>query len=220
MKSNNQYLFFIFVGIAIVVFSWVFLVPKIGEIAQLRETIAQERVRQTQLQSKLNDLQNLNEADLNEKEILLLRAVPSEKDFATVVGIIEKTASDNNLTLIKMQFNPGLIVFDKKQPVVYKLGFNGQISDITNFVSRIESVLPMMKIADRVDLLIQSSSSELTIGLFTSALALPKTLGTIDAVVPKLTTEEEKSLVTISKYDRLQKIIVPLPAGKPNPFSF
>ena len=217
---KNQFILLV-VGILLVLFSWSYLIPKFNQTLEAREKLEVERERLARLKNKVSQLQGLNEYELSNRTKLTLEAVPAEKNFLDVLGIISQTATERNLMVKSFRVSPGPMAVKEKGKLTIKLGMEGDIDDLSNFLVELEKVLPLITpTSNKLVVKFPSTNTTSDLSVEFSFQPLPKTLGKIDSVVPKLTDQEEKFLNIISSYTALPEEVIPPSTGRANPFSF
>ena len=191
-----------------------FLKPKISEIFDLRKKINQEKNTLANLTQKVAALNGLDEFELEKKTEVLLKALPPEKDVVILLLTLRVLSSQEEVTLRGIQIDP-------KEDSVTSLKIEGEQGKIINFLGKIETSYPLMKLEDVV--LSFSKNEKLIegkIALQTFFQPLPKTLGSIESPLLPITPEEEKSYEKVSKFNQvlIEKDLEPVQTGKENPF--
>lgn len=202
------------------------LLPKFNQTKKLYASIQKERERLVRLQTKLQDLETLNEYELSEKSQLLLTALPSQKNPAGMMVLVGDLAEDNGLLVEELKVSPGEIATqsgekeDEVEEMAFKLNLAGEINQFLNFLKMASESLPLVDLEIKnFDISGQSFTTEVTlIGYFSG---LPETLGKIDAAVPKLSSQEEELLDQFQKFQTYEtETYEPSVGGKTNPFTF
>lgn len=203
------------------IFTWSFIVPQVKQILSDKSSLDQETARLEKIKRKLNELKTINQNDLSERTNLALQAISPEKNFLDLLSNLEKAANKSSLAVESFQIIPGSLNVTQQGKLSLKMSIIGSLENVKNFLVSAESILPIvdMKV---VKIGIEKDIATTEISLDLSFLPLPKTLGSIDSPLPRLTVDEEKALSKLSGFDRSQNDLggSDVPAGKDNPFTF
>lgn len=226
-KSLIKYhhLFLPAVLVVSLVIGWTFFLPRFEQIKGIYDSLQKERERVSKLQTKIQDLETLNEYELSEKSEMLLTALPSRKNPVGMMTMIDQLAEENSLLVEELKVSPGEVATEaaemtEMEELVFKLTVSGDINQFLNFLKVANQSLPLVNLQIKnFDISGQSFSTDVTlVGYYSS---LPKTLGKTEAAVPKLTPEEEGLLDQLRKYNLYEtETFESLPGGKHNPFTF
>lgn len=217
---KNQFLFFVG-AIILAFFTWIFLWPRIGQVWTAREKLEEEKGRLAKLQEKVRILQGLDETVLTGRVKITIQAVPPEKNFLEVLGILNQKAAENNLIMDNLKVTPGALTFDQKGKLNVKFSAEGRTEDLQNFLEATKKLFPLVTATGSRIVFTppgETAKGDLTVEFYYQPL--PKTLGPVDAPVEKLNDQEEKFLSKLSEFTAPEEIVIPLPAGKANPFTF
>ncbi len=211
----------LFLGVAVLIFSaWSFTVPKIKQTLAARQVLEKDQEKLKKMNEKLSDLTTLDEVKLTDKTRIALRAVSTDKNFMDTLTVIAKIAGDNGLVLSGFSINPGDLSITEKGTLSYKLFVSGNKENLVAFLAAINKTLPLVAPAGNLNVDMSGASTEFDMSTESYFLPLPKTLGTIDSPVPKLTSQEEEVLAVISGFTFVPQMAVTSSGGKVNPFSF
>lgn len=200
--------------------------------------ITQERVKV--LGVKAEELQNVPEEDLKSKLQTAVQTLPEDKDYTSVIGVVQRLAATSGVSLASVNLEGG---GSKGVPGVSSFGVKASItgsrSGFDEFVKAVQNAPILMKIsAISVDTSGAQDQVSVSLSLSVYYSPTPKSLGSIDSPLPKLTEDEEKLAAklasnvgsaptvvasTISTGGEEPKIgeeppKVLLPRGKDNPF--
>jgi Tfp pilus assembly protein PilO len=220
-----HHLFLPAVLVVSLVIGWTFFLPRFEQIKGIYDSLQKGRARVSQLQTKIQDLETLNEYELSGKSEMLLTALPSQKNPVGMMTMVDQLAEENGLLVEELKVSPGEVATEAAEiteagELVFKLTMSGDISQFLNFLKVANQSLPLVTIQIKnFDISGQSFSTDVTlIGYYSG---LPKTLGKAEAPVPKLTSEEEELLNQLRGYHLYQtETFEPQPGGKPNPFTY
>lgn len=204
-----------------ILLTWSFIIPKINETLEAKQVLEADKEKLVRLQRKLDDLEGLNEAELQETTKISLRAISTDKNFIEALGTIGKIANDKGLAIESFNVSPGELAITEGGNISYKLTVVGSLDGVSGFLSEINKAVPIITIVGNLSLSIGGGES-MTIDLQAENyfLPLPKTIGKIDSPVPKLTEDEEKALSSIQNFTFLPYEAFPSTGGRENPFSF
>lgn len=218
----KQNLFLLFLGIFLVIFTWVFLWPKVNQVFESRKAVDQEKVRLGTIKAKLADLKGLNEFELTERTELSLRVIPSEKKFLEVLSNLSQAANSKGLSMESFQVTPGELAVKGENKLDFKVSFIGNSADVDDFLEEAGKALPIVDIK-QVKIDTQDKVTKTDLSLATLFLPLPTNLGSLDSSVPKLTPEEEKVLSMLAGFSSLtvKELVGEFgPTGREDPFKF
>lgn len=237
LASLKDFYFPILVALVIIVLSPLFLIPKIRKIPEMRRTIAAQEKDVNQLAQKLSDLQSLSEVELFNTTSLLLEALPAQKDFYQILTLTKKVFNDNNSLLKSFDFAPGKISTESGEPksqdsdslqMSLKILFTASYDNFSTLLNSFSKTLPIMEVDSIKFSSISATSSanlldlEGTINLKSYFAPLPKTIGRIDAPLPKISSQGKSLTEELKTYQRYQEEETtsgePVIVGKENPF--
>lgn len=202
------------------VVTWGFVVPQFNQAMENKKSLDLENEKLVKMKNKLNDLNSLNEFELGQRTRITLKALPNTKNPFEVLSILTKMAEENGLAVNSFNIKPGPMVVTEQGSLIYKLTLLGGVMAIKDFLKELESVLPLMSHSGKTNIEIGVEQATINLSAESYFQPLPKTLGSSDTAVEKLSSDEEKYLTTLSGYKTFPEEIVPPPSGKANPFSF
>ena len=218
----QKYKFFIYpllvVASSIVIILFL-IIPQAKVLFTGQGKLNDSQVRLNILEVKVEELESLDKSDLSQKLSLTLTALPTEKDFATLIGIFKNLATTSGMSLTSLHLAGGS---ESQNAFLVKADLIGTTSSIGQLLENIEKSPRVMKVQS-----VETSSS--SIGNIVSAVvtvlvyfeAAPKTLGPIDSALPKLTETDQTILGTLARSGSLiPSGAVSLPSGKANPFYY
>lgn len=221
--SKYQLIIFpILVAISSIILIVLMIYPQITRLLTNEQSLREIRHNLQFLEVKAQDLESLDEVDLTTRVSVSLAALPADKDFVQAVGAIQQLVQRSGFELISLQLgsskeSSGVLGF------AIKIEISGPKITLGQLLTSIETSQRVMKVssievtATRSGDLINAS---LTIDVFYSPV--PSTIGAINAPLPKLTSEEEELIITLSSAipsaPAPPTTFVPQPRGKANPF--
>lgn len=220
-----HHLFLPVILIISLIIGWTIFLPRFEQVKGIYTSIQKEQERVGKLQTKIRDLETLNEYELGEKSEILLAALPSLKDPAGMISLVGKLVDENGLLIEDLKVSPGEVATESAEiaeveELIFKLSLSGEISQFLNFLKIASKSLPLVDLQIKnFDISGQSFTTDVTLISYYSGL--PKTLGKADSPVPKLTSQEEELLSQLREYNLFEtETFQPSAGGKPNPFTF
>jgi len=211
LKENKIFLIPVVVLFLILIASFVILRPKISDIFEGRRELASNRKKLTILTEKLSTLEGLAEVEFTEKVDNVLRVLPAEKDVAKNLFVLKRLILDAGLVFSGMKLDEvGEISTDSAKPKLIKgailpsLSFNilviGTQDKVKDFLVSLESVAPLMKVAQLSITQKKESVPESAILIESFYLPLPKTIGKLETSIIPVNAKEEEVLTKISEF--------------------
>ncbi|HUW24048.1 MAG TPA: GspMb/PilO family protein [Patescibacteria group bacterium] len=221
----------------------VFLIPKVNQIFSLRADIKEQNQEINQLKQKLADLSTLSEAELFESSSLALEALPAEGDLFRNMTMVRQIFKENGVTLDSLKL-VGAFATGSGQTTSQVAGLSALTMNVS-FLASFENFRQMIKSIERMLPLtavegVKFGSLETAEATESAALTglsgkmnvisffspLPKSLGRVDQLLPKVSNQEMKLIEDLRSYSRYQAgVPVPEPVSSPsaigrdNPFS-
>lgn len=169
-------------------------------------------------------LEKFDEKDLRLKVNYLLAALPTEKDYVSILSILQNICSEFGFTI--SQFSPG--GNDSKseaQSYTVQLNIDGPKALLPSLLKEIEGVNRVMKI-DSIDLSQAKDSRSLGVNLSIQVFfaPAPSTFGNVESEIPVLSDKDEELINKLSKAgsivvpNTINQPLVTGPIGKSNPF--
>ncbi len=208
------------VGIAALVITIFIIIPQLTSLLNGQSTIKNSSERLKILEVKAEDLKVIDEGSVNKKLQIAILALPEDKDFTTVIGLMKILVAESGMELTSLQLgqlqgnNANLNGFSIKMEI------KGQMQTFANLLKMIENSSRVMRVSD-IEVSVSSGNTmiaAINVSIFYSPL--PKDLGNIEVSLPKLSEDEENLLANIAKSQIASLSGTPtlLPRGKANPF--
>jgi len=238
LLSKKEILLPVLAVCLVLILTFVFLIPKISQLFEVREKVAAEEGKISNLTKKLADLRTLSESDLFTSANFLLEALPVEKDFYRTLDHVKKLCLKNNVEIKAFSFTGSVnsSVDNAKEgldSLSLRVAFSSPLINLQSLVADIESSLPVMQ-AESVDFgdfshatgsaELKNLNGEIVIKGFSAPL--PKTLAAVDKPLPKITSENSKIIEKLRSFTSYQSESQgvtsesPVAVGKENPFAF
>jgi Tfp pilus assembly protein PilO len=227
LQSKFRFLLFPFiVGAIVIVLTVFFLVPKISQISETRQKLAQEKEKLARLTQKLADLEGLDEVELSTRADLILRALPAEKDVPRILIALSSLSEETEVALTKISVTPGKLstasaMAEKEPALSFKITASGPMETIKKFLDRLVSTLPVMQISV-IKLTEDEAGAGAEVSFDAYFLPLPKSLGEAEKPLAKIVPDEE---ITYKKIERfrppsMEEVLPLVGSGKEDLFSF
>jgi hypothetical protein len=202
------------------VFTYLVLWPTFNKILEAKDYLSRQTARLVKLQAKTKDLEGLNEFELIENNTLALQAVPNEKNVINSMRVLGSASAENGLLIESLVVAPGALFATPSATIPGTFDFDiklaGAMEQVKDFFKTLEITLPLSKTTD----LSIGFTGGATVRLKTYFLLLPEQLGKYDDPVPKLTSDEQKTLNTLTSFLYTSPLVItPGGGGKANPFS-
>ncbi len=236
LRTNSSLLVsLVMISIAIAGSIWG-LVPFGKTLWSMYKDLNTVRSKTAILSAKYSTLSSLDESQLAAGGNDLLRAIPSDKDVATILATIEQTANASGLSVVNLTIaNPGSLATEAalRQSAEEKQLGSGIITSGVTVEGPFANIKTYLNTLQRVRRLLRLQSAEVTIregGVARANItvesfwaALPTTLGDIAAPLPPRSTSEDELLARIRAFPvSYQGLLTTGPVSFPpkqNPFS-
>ncbi len=229
-------------GLLVILITFFFLIPKIGEIFSLRGEMTKQKEEINRLSQKISDLKTLSEADLADSASLATEALPSQKDIFQTLSVVKKIFQDNGLLVESFKFS-GSISSSSGQtkeaaglisPLTLNVSFFSSFPNFKEMVKDIEKILPLMMVNGvRFGSLEATPSASLPnlsgkIDIISFSSPLPKVMGKADQPLAKISVADKKLIEELKTYLTFKEETLveegspsgSLSVGKDNPFPF
>lgn len=174
------------------------------------------------LEAKAEILENLDQSDLSLKVDRVLSAYPSERDFASVVGLLQQLSNQSGFnieTLTLGQSTAGK--YGDSQSYAVRLEILGPKNLFSNLITSIESSPRIMRVTT-MDITSSRDLDVINVSLAVEVLyaSLPSSFGTVDSPLPQLSQKDEELMVTLTRVPQPAPATATTttPRGKANPF--
>lgn len=213
------------VGLASLFLIVFIIYPQIRAFLNGRGTLDGVNQKAKFLDVKAQQLSQIDESDLNKKLALAVSAVPLDKDYGSIIGLIQQIGADSGVTVTNLSLSPSSN--EKVTGFSARVEVAGGKLAIENMIAGIEKSPRVMKISA-----FDISSSNVDGGVGASFVIeayyapAPQSLGAIDAQLPELSQKDEQILANLARSSLANSISLTsptttgqlLPRGKANPF--
>ncbi len=178
------------------------------------------------LEAKVQALESYDQEDLKNKVNVVLDTYPTDKDYITVLGLLNNLSAQSGFSVASMSVGSNAAKNTNSQSYTIKLDIMGPANSIPILLSKIESSSRLMKI-NNVEVVLGRDNKPSTITLSVDVLysSAPKEFGSIDSTAPELSQKEEEIIVRLAQVASTSRskssqveTAQPGPRGKANPF--
>lgn len=208
-----------------------FLREKIFQIIEFRQKNSLDRQKLALITEKVATLEGLDVNELSSKTEILLKALPAEKNISNILLSLKLLVDQTGLEFKGFEVEPGELSTESaqmKEPerenlpfMLFALTINGDYQKLKDFLERVETAFPLMRLQKVSFSSEKEGSSETILDLKAFFLPLPQTLGTIDAPLSLVTPQEENAYRQLSKFTPVlsEEALPTIQSGKENPFA-
>ncbi|TSC64077.1 MAG: Uncharacterized protein G01um101493_238 [Microgenomates group bacterium Gr01-1014_93] len=216
------------VGLASITLILLVIIPQLKGYFSSKEDGQVTQNRLKILESKAVELENISDDDLTRRLQSAIVALPIEKDYTVIIGLLQKMSAEAGVSLKSIILDTG----GSKDAGGGASSFSVRIESTSTkfgfdeFLKKIDNSSAVLKIGSLSTDVVSDDlvSASLILDVYYSPT--PKILGSVDSPLPKLTEEEEALAEKLSA----RLVIAPvtsgasgqpaniLPRGKANPF--
>lgn len=228
LNFYNQYKLIVFplgVSLSGVILITFVIYPQINGLLSGQEEYQKATQRFELLDVKADELEQLDESDLKRKMEIALLALPADKDYPAIIGIVQELIGKYGFIIDGLRVGSSVAKSTGSSGFIIDVQMQGPKDVLPQVLKDLETTSQVMKIAS-IDL---SSSPEspnfisanVTIEVYYAGL--PSKLGSLDAPLPGLTASDDSLISELIAAQSSLSIIsdkqaVLLPRGKANPF--
>lgn len=201
-------------GLMVALITIVFAVPKIKTVVEVKGRLPEKKEKLSRLTEKVAFLEKLDAYELENKVVIVEKALPSKKAVVEILAALSSTSLESGVSFVGFGISPGKLSPEKFEELSFKATFEGPIESVKDFLERMGEVLPVMNV---VAFKIKEEKVSLEIESYFSPL--PKSLGKIDTPLPKISQKEEGIYRKIAQFKSFERALPTVPTGKEDPFS-
>lgn len=225
MESYSKYKFFLFpfiVVISSIILSFFVIYPQIRKLISDQDKLQEINKKTALLENKAQKLNSINEDDLKEKLVVVLKTLPSETDFANALGMIQTLATSYQFTIINFQTSlPSEHEAIKLTNYSVNLDLSGPQALVQKFIDNINENFRLMRsISIQTSITGKKDEAETVLSVDIFYSRIPSTVGAVDAPLPEISTKDEELISDLVRSQPTTEIQPQLtgPRGKANPF--
>ncbi|EKD85367.1 MAG: hypothetical protein ACD_38C00036G0004 [uncultured bacterium] len=184
---------------------------------------AQEYMNKSNLlEAKAQTLEDYNGEDLSQKIQIVMGALPEDKDFGSILGILQQATAESGYIISSISFGHAGKLGNAESYEV-RLTVKGAKDLLKLLINNLENAPRLVRI-NSMDVGSVQSAGGADISLILEVLysRLPSALGSIDSALPSLTQKDEEVLNTLERISQkaptTSSSFVQSPRGKTNPF--
>lgn len=191
-----------------------FIWPQVMQSWENYQSWQQARAKQTQLQSKLNDLLEIEKAPAFKYESLVNTALPDRKPLLELIQSLSVVSRETGVIINRFELSPGLVASDSAEQTATANGaaalsvefaIAGTFAQVNDFLRRLEEVTPFSTIVnlnigseitgadDTNDNFVANITSETY--FFAGSVATGQSTS-----LPRLTNDAEQVLMALEQY--------------------
>lgn len=210
----------------IVILTLIVFKPLLTNTFKIRKENQEEKKKLARLTDKAEKLEAIDEFEIQRRVKLVEEVFPSQKPVLNLLNSLEQLSGEEEVIFGGIELKPGEIeetVKETMQDFEISFSVEGNLANISSFISNLEKTPPLMKI-ETINLKLiggdeKTSRLRISLGVRVFYQSLPETIGPIDQPLAMLSTEEVEVINKISSYRIFPKIKPTAPTGKRNPFS-
>jgi len=212
--------------------------PIVVNLKIKNEQYQEKRGQLSQLNKKIEDLEEIDADKENFELQEAEKAVPSRKELAPLVIGVGNLAGKNNLLVSEMKLTPGKVATDsaaaaekstkptevatdkeKKDELSFKVALVGSLENLKKFLADLEEAKQLLGISSIQGKLQTDGSFRFELGVSAPFKGIVSGGDAIAKPVPKLSDSLENTLKQILKFTSYTNVSVPsVPTGVDNPF--
>lgn len=200
-----------------VVIIMVLIIPQVKVLFMGQGRLSNSEERLSVLEVKAKELEDLDGNDLSQKLSFALAAMPTEKDYASLIGVFKGLTTASGMSLTSIHLAGGS---ENENAFLVKAELIGAKTVLGRLLENIEKSPRVMKVQS-VETTSSGSGDTIFVMITVKAYfeSAPQTLGPIDSALPKLTDTDQVVLGTLVRSgSTVNTGPILLPSGKSNPF--
>lgn len=226
IKFYTTYRIFIFpaiVALSSLILIVSVIIPQFLALLTNQKNASDLLARSKSLEVKAQTLETFDSSDLERKLNYALSSLPEDKDFATVLGLIQNLAVQSGFSVTSISLGSSAAKLANAQSYSIRLDVVGAKSLLDILFSNLEGSTRLMKVSN-IDLTNspnqQAVNASITLDILYSPL--PTNFGSIDSPLPEVSDKDEQLISKLAKstapsLSSPTNISLP-PRGRANPF--
>lgn len=194
------------------------MIPQLSKFLKNSRVETDFKAKSEFLDTKVEALESLDEVELQRKVKYVVASFPQEKDFVTLISLLQKITSENGFNMISLSFGGSGSSKDPGYGILIEVV--GPKNIFARLLNNIETSPRLMRI-DRIEISSNRSGDAISANLAIAALfaPLPGNLGSIDSPLPSISKGEEELMAKLAGSQEVPLTTVDLSStGKSNPF--
>lgn len=194
------------------------MIPQLSKFFKNSQIETDFKAKSDFLDTKVEALESLDEKDLQKKVKDVVASFPQEKDFITLITLLQKITSENGFSMTSLSFGGGGV--SKEQGYGITVEVVGPKGIFARLLNNIETSPRLMRV-DRIEISSGKAGDAISANLAIAALfaPLPGNLGSVDSPLPPISKGEEELMAKLAGGQEITLTTVDLSStGKSNPF--
>ena len=226
IKFYIQYRLYIFpaiVALSSLILITFIILPQISKLITDQKKEGDLISKQHFLEVKAQTLENFNAQDLSNKVDYALFSYPSDKDFGTVIGLVQRVTQESGFTLTSISLGNQASKYANSQSYAIKLDTTGPKKLLPILFSNIETSPRLMRIGN-IDISSTPDLQAVVVSMNIDVLysPAPVSFGSIDSPLPEISQKDEDLIAKLARINPVasqpSSALLTLPRGKANPF--
>lgn len=220
--SNYQlYIFPIIIIISCLILIIFIIFPQTAKLISNSRLEKEIKNKSQALEAKASVLESYDEKDLSNKVDISLYSYPAERDFASVLGLLQQLTIQSGFNILTLSLGGGIgNKYGNSESYSVKAEVLGPKTTFTNLINSIENSNRIMRISS-IDITTSKDNGviDTVLGIEVLYSSLPSSFGTVDSPLPQLSEKDEELITKLARVP--QAIQTPsslVPRGKANPF--
>lgn len=171
------------------------------------------------LESKVSALESYDADDLSQKVTAALSAYPPEKDYATILGLLQQLAAGSGFTINSVSLG-NTLSGSGAEGFSVKIDLSGSKNFLNTLFTNLENSPRILRITS-IEASVSKTSGmiDVSLNLDVPFSSTPQNAGTADTPLPELSQKENEILEQLAKISaQLPKSVSSSTRGKANPF--
>lgn len=226
IKFYTTYRIFIFpaiVALSSLILIVFVILPQFMALLTNQKNAADLRERSKSLEVKAQTLETYDLSDLQRKVGYALSSLPEDKDFATVLGLIQNLTAQSGFSVTSISLGSSTAKLTNAQSYSIKLDVVGAKSLLEALFSNLEGSTRLMKVSN-IELSNSPNQQSVNASIALDILysPLPTNFGSVDSPLPEVSEKDEQLIATLAKnaapaLTSPANVSLP-PRGRANPF--
>lgn len=210
------------------------ILPAVSKILDLWETVGKTRDSVNLLSGKVAFLSSQDEFSLRQKLMTIVSAIPQDKSFPSILGLIDGLSAETGVTLVSVSLSGGQLstasakLQTTQEKVIgasllpFTVSIAGPTNGILDFIARATKVRRLIRFQNFDVSLVASGTGTLRANFQAFYTPLPKTAAVAEQILPQLTAEDNATLDKLTSYAWVSRETAAQQStskGKANPFS-
>ncbi|MBI2600129.1 hypothetical protein HYW43_04410 [Candidatus Daviesbacteria bacterium] len=222
--TYKLYLFPVVIVLSSLVLIMFVIYPQTSKLISNQKIAGDILSRATTLEVKAQALENYDSADLGLKVNYALSAYPTDKDFATAIGLLQNLTIQSGFNIASLSIGSSSSKKVGSQSYTIKLDIVGSVLAVPALLNNIEHSPRIMRISG-VEVNMDRNSKLAAVSLVVNMLFAPSptNFGSIDSSLPELSVNDQETIQKIAKFGASvtkpsQAVNLSSPRGREDPF--